>query len=248
MSQPGKTTAPLSVSIIIPVYNEVANIGRVIEEIRAVPPDPVYSLEIIVVDGGSKDGTPEAARAAGARVVPQKQRGYGAACFTGFEASTAEVLVFLDGDYSDPPAALPALLAPLLEGKTDLVLGSRVLGGLQRGALPAQAVWGNRLVTGLIRLLYGYKLSDLPSFKALRRDRLVSFGMQEMTYGWTTEMLVKAVRAKCRIVEVPVTYRQRGGGQSKVSGTFKGTVKAGYFLLKTTFRYARWQPPAESVE
>lgn len=245
MSQPAKPSAPLTVSIIIPVYNEVANIGRVLAEIRALPPDSRCLLEIIVVDGGSQDGTEAAARVAGARVVPQQGRGYGAACFTGFEASAAEIVVFLDGDYSDPPAALPDLLSPLLDGRADLVLGSRTLGGLRRGSLPAQAVWGNRLVTGLIRLLYGYKLSDLPSFKALRRTRLASFGMQEMSYGWTTEMLVKAVRARCRIVEVAVTYRPRGGGQSKVSGTFKGSIKAAYFLLKTTFRYRRWQPPTE---
>lgn len=241
---PGKPASPLNVCVIIPVYNEVANISRVIEEILALPPDPAFTLDILVVDGGSKDGTVEAACLAGARVIPQQERGYGAACFTGFEASTAEILVFLDGDYSDPPAAIPALLAPLLAERADLVLGSRTLSGLRRGALPAQAVWGNRLVTWLIRLLYGYKLSDLPSFKAIRRERLASFSMREMTYGWTTEMLVKSVRSKCRIVEVPVTYRPRGGGQSKVSGTFKGSIKAAYFLLKTTFRYIRWQPPA----
>jgi glycosyltransferase involved in cell wall biosynthesis len=244
---PGNSPAPLTVSVIIPVYNEVTNIGRVIAEIRALPPDPAYTLEILVVDGGSKDGTVEAARSAGARVLPQKERGYGAACYTGFEATTAEIVVFLDGDYSDPPAALPALLAPLMDERADLVLGTRMgprpQGGPGRDALPAQAVWGNRLVTGLIRLLYGYKLSDLPSFKAIRREQLASFGMQEMTYGWTTEMLVKAVRSKYRIVEVPVAYRPRGGGQSKVSGTVKGTLKAAYFLLMTTFRYTRWQPP-----
>lgn len=242
----GNFHVPLTVSVIIPVYNEVTNIARVIEEIKALPPDPAYNLEILVIDGGSKDGTVEAARSTGARVFPQKERGYGAACYTGFEAATAEIVVFLDGDYSDPPAALPALLAPLLDDRADLVLGTRMGSltgdGVGRGALPAQAVWGNRLVTGLIRLLYGYKLSDLPSFKAIRRNQLAVFGMQEMTYGWTTEMLVKAVRSKYRVIEVPITYRPRGGGKSKVSGTVKGTIKAAYFLLKTTFRYTRWQP------
>ncbi|MBN9389130.1 MAG: glycosyltransferase family 2 protein [Chloroflexi bacterium] len=245
---PGNFLTPLTVSVIIPVYNEVTNIARVIGEIKALPPDPAYTLEILVVDGGSKDGTVEAARSAGARVLPQKERGYGAACYTGFEASTTEIVVFLDGDYSDPPASLPALLAPLVDNRADLVLGTRIGSltgsGAGRDALPAQAVWGNRLVTGLIRLLYGYKLSDLPSFKAIRRKKLAAFGMQEMTYGWTTEMLVKAVRSKYRVVEVPVAYRPRGGGKSKVSGTVRGTLKAAYFLLRTTFRYTRWQPLA----
>ena len=240
-------TAPLNIAVIIPVYNEVANIAQVIAEIRVLPPQPTYRLAIIVVDGGSRDGTVEAAQAAGAQVVPQQGRGYGWACYTGLlTADQADALIFLDGDYSDPPAAIPALMEKLLDDRADLVVGSRTLGGMQRGALPAQAVWGNRLVVTLIRLMYGYRLSDLPSFKAIRREQLVAFGMQEMTYGWTTEMLVKAVRSGCKIVEVPVSYRPRGGGQSKVSGTVKGTVKAAYFLLKTIFRYLRWQPASKS--
>jgi glycosyltransferase involved in cell wall biosynthesis len=231
------------VNVIIPVYNEVANIGRVLQEIEDLPADPKYRLEVLVVDGGSRDGTAEEAGRWGVRVVQQRGRGYGAACFTGFEESPdAEIVVFLDGDYSDPPASIPALLAKMLSEQADLVLGSRRLGRFEKGALPVQAIWGNRLVAWLIGRLYGQWYSDLPSFKAIRREALASFKMQEMTYGWTVEMLVKAARTKCKIVEVPVDYRRRGGGQSKVSGTFKGTIKAGYFLIKTALSYIRWSP------
>jgi glycosyltransferase involved in cell wall biosynthesis len=226
------------VVLIIPVWNEEEVIGRVLAE---VPPGSVD--RVIVVDGGSRDRTIEIARVAGATVITQRRRGYGAACAEGAAAaSEAEFLVFLDGDYSDPPALIPALLAPLQAGMADLVLGSRVLGGMERGALPAQAVLGNRLVTALIALLYRCRLTDLPSFKALRRDWLASLAMQELTYGWTTEMIVKTIRRGGRIVEVPTPYRRRGGGRSKVSGTVRGTVLAAYRLLATALRYARWSP------
>jgi glycosyltransferase involved in cell wall biosynthesis len=228
----------VSVALIIPVWNEEEVIGRVLAEI---PPGCVD--RVIVVDGGSRDRTVEVARAGGAEVVVQRRRGYGAACATGVTAADAvDLLVFLDGDYSDPPALIPDLLAPLLSGRADLALGSRVLGGMERGALPAQAVLGNRLVTTMIRLLYRRRLTDLPSFKAIRRETLAGFAMQELTYGWTTEMIVKALRCDCRIVEVGVPYRARGGGRSKVSGTVKGTLLAGYRLIATALRYARWTP------
>ncbi len=230
----------MSIALIIPVWNEEAVIGRVLAE---VPPGSVD--RVIVVDGGSRDRTVEVARAAGATVVTQRRRGYGAACHEGAAAADlADILVFLDGDYSDPPALIPALLAPIQAGRADLVLGSRVLGGMERGALPPQAVLGNRLVTALIALLYRRRLTDLPSFKAVRRTWLERFAMQELTYGWTTEMVVKAIRTGCRIIEVPVPYRRRGGGQSKVAGTVRGTVLAAYHLLATALRYARWSPTA----
>lgn len=242
MQSPSNQLSPLQVCLIIPVFNEVENIERVVKEAQALPVVPAYSIEILVVDGGSKDGTVEAAEKAGVRVVQQRGRGYGAACFTGFEeAASSDILVYLDGDYSDPPAAVPLLLQTLLDQKADLVLGSRTMGNFERGALPPQAIWGNRVVVWLIRLLYGYRLSDLPSFKAIWRNKLVVLSMQEMTYGWTTEMLVKAARSKYKVVEVGVNYRKRGGGQSKVSGTVKGTIKAAYSLLKTALRYTRWQ-------
>jgi glycosyltransferase involved in cell wall biosynthesis len=226
----------MAVVLIVPVWNEEEAIGRVLAEI---PPSAVD--RVIVVDGGSHDRTVDVARTGGAAVVVQQRRGYGAACAAGVDAAgAAEFLVFLDGDYSDPPACIPDLLAPLLAGEADLVLGSRVLGGMERGALPVQAVVGNRLVTLMIGLLYRCWLTDLPSFKAIRRQALDGFQMREMTYGWTTEMIVKAVRQQCRIVEVGVPYRVRGGGRSKVSGTLRGTLLAAYHLIGTTLRYVRW--------
>ncbi len=239
-SPAGKTRT--QVCLIIPVYNEVENIAVVIEEIKALADDERYTLQIMVVDGGSKDGTTEAARQTGAEVVRQRGKGYGSACFTGFEEAVqqkADILVYLDGDYSDPPASVPALLQPLLTGEADMVLGVR---HFEKGTFPFHAILGNRLVAGLIRLFYGKQYHDLPSFKAIRPARLADFNMQEMSYGWTTEMLVKAARSKCRVVEVPVQYRRRGGGQSKVSGTLNGSAKAAYFLIKTALKYVRWRP------
>ncbi len=233
---------PYRVSLVIPVYNEAQNIVRVIAEVFALPVDPTYSLEVIVVDGGSSDGSQAVAQEAGAQVVLQRQRGYGAACYNGYEAADkADILVFLDGDYSDPPAAIPAMLNTLLTQKADLVLGSRTLGQTERGALLRHQIWGNRLVTTLIRVLYGRQLSDLPSLKAIWRERLTSFDMQEMTYGFTVEMLVKAARSGCNITEIPIDYRRRGSGHSKVSGTLEGTVKSAYHLINTSLRYRLWR-------
>jgi glycosyltransferase involved in cell wall biosynthesis len=237
--------AQLKVRIIIPVYNEVATITRVLEEIQALVPDPNFKLGTLVVDGGSRDGTVEEVRRRQIEMVRQRGRGYGAACYTGFEESPeADILVFLDGDFSDPPGTIPVLLQKMLNERADLALGSRQLGRFEKGALPIHAIWGNRLVAWLIGRLYRHDFSDLPSFKAIRREVLASFQMQEMTYGWTVEMLVKAARSKCKIVEVAVDYRRRGGGKSKVSGTFQGTIKAGYYLVKTALKYRRWEAPA----
>lgn len=236
-------TTKLLVGVIIPVYNEAANIAKVLQEIQSLPQNPNYALEVLVVDGNSQDGTLAEAIRLGARVTQQRGRGYGAACYTGFEeAREAGILVYLDGDLSDPPTAIPVLLDKMLTEKADLVLGSRRLGQFEKGALPAHAIAGNRLVAWMIGRLYGQAFSDLPSFKAIRREVLASFDMQEMTYGWTVEMLVKAARTRKKILEVPVDYRRRGGGKSKVSGTFKGTIKAGYHLIKTALRYLRWLP------
>ncbi len=239
---------PCPVCLIIPVYNEVENIALVMQEVNRLPVNPAYNLEILVVDGGSKDGTAQAATQAGARVVQQRGKGYGAACYTGFEeASSAQIVVFLDGDYSDPPAAIPTLLERMLAEKADLALGSRTLGRFEKGALPLHARLGNKLVVWIINRLYQSRYTDLPSFKAIRRETLAAFQMQELTYGWTTEMLVKAARLRCKSLEIPLDYRRRAGGQSKVSGTIKGSLKAAYYLLKTALRYTRWQPTAQNL-
>jgi glycosyltransferase involved in cell wall biosynthesis len=216
----------VSVAVIIPVWNEAAAIGRVLAEVPAGVAD-----QVLVVDGGSSDGTQDVARAAGATVLPQQGRGYGAACLTGARAATADVLVFLDGDYSDPPAAIPDLLAPLRAGRADLVLGTREGGGMAKGALPLHARGGNRVAVTLLWLLYGLRLSDLPSFKAVRRADLLALGIHDLHYGWTAEMIARAARRRLRVVETPIDYRVRIG-ESKVSGTLTGSVKAGSAILR----------------
>lgn len=225
--------APPRVAVIIPVWNEAAAIPRVLAE---VPPGAAQ--QVIVVDGGSRDGTVAAAQQAGARVLLQSRRGYGAACWEGaLAAEGCEILVYLDGDYSDPPAAIPALLQPLLAGQAALALGVRTGAA---AALPWHARLGNRLITLLIWLLCRHRFSDLPSFKAIRRDLLLRLDMHEMSYGWTAELLVKAARLKVPVVEVPVLYRPRLGGRSKVSGNVRASVLAAWHLIATTVRYARW--------
>lgn len=218
-----------TVAVIIPVIDEAEVIGQVLAEIP-----PGLAHQVIVVDGGSRDGTPDVARAAGATVVGQPRPGYGAACQAGARAATADILVWLDGDYSDPPGELPRILAPLLAGRADLVLGCRRCAA---GALPVHARLGNQLVTGLLALLYRRRVSDLPSFKALRRGTLAQLKLREQTYGWTTELIVKAIRQRLRLVEVPVAYRARAGGRSKVSGNWRASARAAYRLLWAAVRY-----------
>lgn len=220
--------------LVIPVWNERDSLAMVFPEI---PRQLVR--RVIVVDGGSSDGTQDVARALGATVVQQTARGYGRACFEGFLATEgADAVAFLDGDYSDPPARLPELLAPLAAGDADLVVGSRTRGPQEAGGLMAQQVWGNRLAVLMIRRLYGCRLSDLGSFKAIRRPVLAGLAMQEMTYGWTTEMIVKSAKAGHRVVEVPVGVRRRWGGRSKVAGSWRAGLQAGFQILRTVTRYA----------
>jgi glycosyltransferase involved in cell wall biosynthesis len=216
----------LRVSVIIPTRNEAQSIGRVIADL---PTNLV--TEVIVVDSNSTDGTSEIAALAGARVVPESRRGYGQACLTGLAiAISPDVVVFLDGDYSDRPAELPLLLAPIAEGRADIVIGSRLAGARIPGALPWHARFGNWLAASLITKLYGIKITDLGPFRAARADVLRAVELQETTYGWAVELILKGATQGFRIVEVPVSYHPRIG-KSKISGTFKGTVGAAWFIL-----------------
>jgi len=224
--------AILRVSVIIPTHNEAQAIGRVIADL---PPELV--TEVIVVDSNSSDGTPEIAASMGARVLKEPRRGYGRACLTGLAiADNPDIVVFLDGDYSDRPSELPILLAPIIEGRADITLGSRLGTQGNPGALPWHQSFGNRLASGLIRVLYGVKISDLGPFRAGRADVLRALGLEEATYGWAVEMILKGALSGFHIVEVPVSYYPRIG-QSKISGTVKGTIGAAWFILSRIVRY-----------
>jgi glycosyltransferase involved in cell wall biosynthesis len=223
---------PVRVSVIIPTRNEASAISRVLADL---PADLV--TEVLVVDSNSTDGTPEIAAKMGARVVHEPHRGYGRACLKGLAIADApDVVVFLDGDYSDRPAELPLLLAPIAEGRADITLGSRL--GKQRivGALPWHAVFGNWLAASLIKLLYGVRISDLGPFRAARAEVLRELALEEATYGWAVEMILKGALKGFRIVEVPVSYYPRIG-KSKISGTVRGTLGAAWFILSRIVRY-----------
>jgi hypothetical protein len=227
---------PVQISIIIPTLNEAESIAAVLAAI------PVNSeAEILVVDGGSTDGTVEIARSVGAKVIDEPRDGYGQACATGLAAAQGEVIVFLDGDGADDPSHLRQLVSPILLNQADLVLGSRLLGQIDPGAMPWHQYFGNWLAAFLIRTFYGLPVTDLSPYRAVRRESLQKLGMTEMTYGWPTEMIVKAARNAWQIQEIPVTYHPRRGGQSKISGTLKGTVLATAFILGTILRYSRGQ-------
>lgn len=225
------------ISVIIPAYNEEKSIAHVISDI---PADLVQ--EVIVVNNNSSDNTPEVARAAGATVLHESRPGYGNACLKGIAYLAArpadeqpDIIVFLDGDYSDYPGELPQVVQPILEGKADLVIGSRVLGKREAGALMPQQIFGNWLATTLLRWLYGVRYTDLGPFRAIRFSTLQQLGMRDRNYGWTVEMQARAARQKIRYAEVPVNYRRRIG-VSKVSGTVKGSVLAGYKIILTIFK------------
>jgi glycosyltransferase involved in cell wall biosynthesis len=226
------------ITVIIPAYNEEKSIAKVIQDIPAG-----LVAEVIVVDNNSGDDTFGAATRAGARVIKEPRQGYGQACLTGIALALAkpaaqkpDIIVFLDGDYSDHPEQMPVLVAPLLAGRADLVIGSRALGKRQKGAMLPQQIFGNWLATTLLRLFYGVRFTDLGPFRAIKTDHLVALQMQDRTYGWTVEMQLKAAKQKMRCVEVPVDYRKRIGF-SKISGTLKGTLLAGYKIILTIFRY-----------
>ena len=223
---------PTRISVIIPVFNEQDAIEKVIGDIPGNLP-----TEIIVVDNGSTDQTAKLAAAMGARIVRENRRGYGSACLAGIAATNdPDIVVFLDGDYSDHPNEMPDLIAPILENRADLVLGSRVLGNSEPGALMIQARFGNRLATSLIKILFGVSYTDLGPFRAIRYLALLDLNMRDKTFGWTVEMQVKAAKQALKIQEVPVSYRKRIG-VSKITGTLKGTLKAGWKILFTIFKY-----------
>src|SRR4030095_8839154 len=189
------------------------------------------------VDSNSNDGTPAIAARMGARVVEEPRRGYGRACLKGLAtANSPDVVVFLDGDYSDRPSELPILLAPITEGRADITLGSRLRERRSAGALPWHQVFGNRLAANLIRMLYGLEITDLGPFRAARTNVLRALALEETTYGWAVEMILKGAVAGFRLVEVPVSYYPRIG-KSKISGTLKGTLGAAWFLLSFVVRY-----------
>jgi hypothetical protein len=227
------------IAVVIPAWDEAESIGAVLSE---VPPGLASS--VFVICGGGEDATYQVAAAHGARALRQLRPGYGAACWQGTGAAAAAgagIIAFLDGDYSDPPADLPRVLAPILAGEADLVLGCRGM-SVHARTLPLHARLGNQLVSRLLGYLLGRHLHDLPSFKAIRLDRLAQLEMSEMTYGWTTELVTKAVRAGLRIEEVTIQYRHRLGGKSKVSGTVRGSLGAAWKLCTCAIRYARWHP------
>jgi len=214
--------------VIIPARNEERSIGLVI---RDIPRDGI--AEIIVVDNGSTDRTAAVARAAGATVLSESRRGYGYACLAGMAhvtPSPRRVIVFLDGDYSDYPEELPLVAGPVLRGEADMVIGSRITGKRESGAMLPQALIGNRIACGLIKLFWGYRFTDLGPFRAVRMDALQHMQMNEPTFGWTVEMQIKGAKMKMRCTEVPVRYRRRIG-QSKVTGTLTGTVMASVMIL-----------------
>jgi glycosyltransferase involved in cell wall biosynthesis len=222
----------MRVSVIIPTRNEAQALRHVLADI----PSGLVS-EVLVVDSDSTDGTPEIAARMGARLIREPRRGYGRACLTGLaHVNSPDVVVFLDGDYSDRPAELPRLLQPIADGRADITLGSRLAAPRTRGSLPWHAAFGNRMAAFLIRVLYGQRLTDLGPFRAARADVLGALELEETTYGWAVEMILKGALLGYRIVEVPVSYYPRIG-QSKISGTITGTAGAAWFIFSRIFRY-----------
>lgn len=229
-----------SIGVVIPALDEEAAIGRVVADI------PDWVDDIVVADNGSSDRTAEVARAAGARVVAAPERGYGAACQAAIAAiANPDILVFVDGDYSDRPSEMGALVDPIARGEADLALGSRIESASLSGALQPHQRFGNWLACRIIRRFWGVSYEDLGPFRAIRRDSLQQLAMTDRGYGWTVEMQIKAIMAGLAHVEVPVTYRPRIG-VSKISGTLRGSVQAGITILGVVFRLARARRTGEA--
>ncbi len=224
------------IDVIIPAFNEENSVGNVVKDI---PKNLVR--EIIVVNNNSTDKTAVNATNAGALVLEEKRMGYGNACLKGIEHITQKetkpnIVVFLDADYSDYPEEMIDLITPIINGDMDMVIGSRALGNLEKGSMTPQQVFGNWLATFLLKLFYGVRYTDLGPFRAIKYNSLIALGMKDKTYGWTVEMQVKAAKQKMKTCEIPVNYRVRIGF-SKVSGTVKGTIGAGYKIITTIFKY-----------
>src|ERR1044072_182327 len=221
------------ISVIIPALNEEEPIADVVRECLATG----MPGEVIVVDNGSSDRTAERAAAAGARGISEPTPGYGRACAAGVRAlsTDCDIVVFLDGDGSDCPEFMPQLVEPILRGEQDFVIGSRTRGQRERGSMNFQQVFAGRVAGWLLRLLYGVSYSDMCPFRAIRRDALDRLGMKETTYGWNLEMQMRAARTSLRVLEIPVTHRCRAGGESKVSGTLRGSFVAGTRIIATPF-------------
>ncbi|WP_276497321.1 glycosyltransferase family 2 protein [Pontibacter litorisediminis] len=226
------------INVIIPAYNEEKSIARVVQDIPKG-----FAEEVIVVNNNSTDRTAQVAAAAGATVLHEPRPGYGNACLKGIAHAVSKplgarpgIIVFLDGDYSDYPAEMVQLVQPIAQGQADMVIGSRALGQRESGSMMPQQIFGNWLATTLIRLLYGTRFTDLGPFRAIKLDTLLALDMRDRNYGWTVEMQAKAAKQKIKYVELPVSYRRRIG-TSKVSGTVKGSVLAGYKIIMTIFRY-----------
>jgi len=228
-----------NINVLIPAWNEEKSLPLVLADL---PKN--WVRRVVVCDNGSTDHTEAVAKAGGAVVISQPERGYGNACLAGMRylqslpaSEQPEIVVFLDGDYSDYPEQLPLLVAPIMAGMQDMVIGSRQLGGMEPGAMTLAQRFGNWLAPLMIRWFYGYQFSDLGPFRAIRWDKLLAMEMQDRNFGWTVEMQVKAAKQKLRCIEVPVRYRKRAGGKSKVSGTIKGAVLAGVKIIATIFKY-----------
>ena len=223
----------LKISVIIPALNEEESIGQVLNDI----PCEIVE-EVIVVDNGSNDNTVTAAKNHGASVILEPLKGYGAACLRGISMlrQDTDIVVFLDADYSDYPQELHTVVKPIVTGKAEMVIGSRMSGAREKGALLPQAVFGNKLATFLIRLFWGFKYTDLGPFRAIKYKNLLALNMLDKNFGWTVEMQIKALKKGLRIMEVPVRYRKRIG-KSKITGTFSGSMRAGVKIIYTIFKY-----------
>lgn len=224
-----------TIKVIIPAYNEADSIGKVITAI------PKTVSEVIVVNNNSSDNTPEVAAKAGATVLTENNRGYGYACLKGMhyisqEESKTDIIVFLDGDFSDYPEQLTEIVAPIINNDMDFVIGARVSELREKGSMTLPQIFGNWLATTLMRLFFGSKFTDLGPFRAIKYDKLMALNMEDKTYGWTVEMQLKALKKNYRYVEIPVKYRNRIG-VSKVSGTVKGAIFAGVKILSWIFKY-----------